>query len=355
MPRWLLASVIMAMLTAIIANALDWPIYLSFGAPALCLIGLSVILGKATTQLSNYVGPRTAGLVEVSLSNLAELIIIFNALNAGMLDLVLAGIMGSMLGNLLLIQGLSSFVACKRRAKIDQEKIGTLPYSPAVSTLYVTQLFVATILLSLPTICRRFIPDEREMAFSNILAVMLVLSYVFYYWLSFHDARFKEVAKQARALDHEWSKKKTIMVILAAGLSTFAMSKILVGQVEAVSLSLDLSPFFLGFVLLPILGNLSEQSVAVVAAYQQKAELSLSISLGSASQVSLVIAPAAVLFSNLTGNPLTLQFSVIALIFLFASFTAVAQTMKDHRYNPEGGPMLITCYVAFCVGLYFMR
>ena len=139
---------------------------LTFTAAAVALIAISKLLGDATEQLVSYVGQNVAGLINVSLGNLAELIIIFVAVQRGLLELVRAGIVGSIVGNLLLVMGASIYVGTRRH--------GDMALKPPTVTLFIDQLFLVASTLLLPTMFESRIPPERHQLFSYVLSAMLV-------------------------------------------------------------------------------------------------------------------------------------------------------------------------------------
>lgn len=344
--KWLVSIVIAAMFTAAAGHVFDIPI-MTFTAAAAALLFLSKILGDAAEQLSRYVGQKVAGLVNVTLSNLSELIIIFVAVRANMLELVKADIVGAMIGNLLLVMGVSIYVGCRKH--------GTMHFNPDTATLLVNQLFLVGTTLLLPSLFADRIHADRQGAFSYLLALMLVGAYVYYYVLSLTDRRFAEIKSQGEQLNHRWTRRATLLIMLSAAVSIFFMSELLVGEVETVARGLSLSPIFIGFILLPLLGNLAENGVAIFAAHKGLSELSLSVAVGSASQVGMIIAPCAVLFGVLTGNPFTLDFRGLPLDVLALSLIGAYIVLRDNRWNINEGVMLIALYVAMVTAFAFCQ
>lgn len=319
-----------------------------FISSAIALILLSKIMGDATESLSTHVGERSAGLVNVTLSNLAELIIIYVAISNNHIELAQAGIVGSIIGNLLLVMGFSIYVGCKRNC--------TLTFNHNVAVLFTNQLFLVGATLMLPTLFNDHIPAHRHGTLSNLLAVMLALSYVYFYRLSFTDKRFREVRQQA--VEHArdgWGLPKSLLVLLGCGVGAFWMSELLVGEVELVSHQLNLSTMFIGFIILPLLGNIAEHFVAVVAARKGMTELSLSIAIGSASQVGMIVAPCAVLFGILTGNPFLLHFPNMPLAALILSLAASYLVLQDNQWNINEGIMLLAFYGSIALAFAFTQ
>ncbi|MEK7584346.1 MAG: hypothetical protein AAB490_03805 [Patescibacteria group bacterium] len=341
--RLLCAVAILAMLAAFGGRYLLGAPFVTFSASALALILLSKLMGDATEQLTQYVGQGVAGFFNVTLSNLAELIIIFVAVRSNLVELVQAGIVGSMIGNLLLVMGLSIYVGTRKN--------GSMPFQPALGMLLVNQLYLVSVTLLLPTLFADRIPQERQNAFSYLLAAMLVGAYIYYYRLSLTDQRFEKIDEQR--LTFHWSKRFSIGVLIATAVGAFLMSELLVGEVEHVAHTLDLSAAFIGFIILPLLGNLAEHMIGVIAAYKKMTELSLTISVGSASQVGMVVAPCAVLFGYLTGNPITLNFTGLPIQLLGISIVGAIVVLRDSAWHKSEGIMLIALYAAIVIAFMF--
>ncbi|MFH1236316.1 MAG: hypothetical protein V1685_05265, partial [Parcubacteria group bacterium] len=266
---------------------------MAFGTSAVALVILSMIIGEATEQLSAYIGQRMAGLVNVTLSNLAELIIIYTAISANEIELAKAGIAGSIVGNLLLVKGSSIIVGCLRH--------GTLNFDSNVATLYINQLFLVGSILFLPTMFSTSIPVRLHGSLSGCLAAMLFGAYVFYIFISRRDERYQPVHEQSKSVMRHWHPAVSVAVLVGSTAVAFHMSHIMVTHVEHFAQTTGFSKSFIGFMLLPIIGNLAEHLPAVRWARRKMVELSLSISVGSASQVGMVVAPCAVFFGFLTG------------------------------------------------------
>lgn len=342
----IIAVIAASMATAYASHYLFHLPVLTFFASAAALIFLSKVLGDATEHLSDHLGGQLAGLINVTLSNLAELIIIYVAVSKNMIDLVQAGIAGSIMGNLLLVMGVSIYFGCRKN--------GLLQYNQAMAWLQLKMLFLVCATLFLPTLFNDHISEIGQVDLSYILALMLPCAYIYFYRLSMTDKRFKEVREQSeKKMGEDWSTGFSFFVITLAAVGAFLMSELLVGEVESVAPSLGLSTGFVGFILIPILGNIAEHFVAVVAARKGMTELSLSIAVGSASQVGMVVAPAAVLFGVISGNPVTLHFAGLPLGAVIATFFATLLVLHDDKWEISEGVMLLALYFAIMVCFLF--
>jgi Ca2+:H+ antiporter len=338
----------MASMGLAVCSHLLYPVpALVFLASALALILLSKFIGDATEHYVVHVGERLAGLFNVTLSNLAELIIVFVAIREGKIALVHAGIVGSIMGNILLIMGLSVYFGCRKHS--------TMKYNHDTAGLYINQIFLVGSLLFLPTLFDSHITESRQQHISYLLAVLLVLAYVYFYVLSMRDPRFHVVREQERSLDRGWTKKKCTAVLAACGTGAFFMSELLIGEVEEVAAQFHLSHEFIGFVVLPLLGNIAEHLVAVRAAVRGMTELSLAVAVGSASQVGMIVAPAAVLFGLVLGNPFTLHFAHLPLTILILSLIGGYLVLRDDSWNINEGVTLLVLYGGMVVGFFFVR
>lgn len=320
---------------------------LTFIASSLALVGLSKVLGDATENLSHHLGQNIAGFLNVTLSNIAEIIIIFVAVKANELELVTGGIVGSIIGNLLLVMGCSILAGCLKN--------GTLKFEKHTAKIFIRQFFLVTVALLLPTMFRDHIPESRHSLFSNILAIMLSGSYIYLYLHSLKSSSFKKINEQEQKLEHSWGKGFAVFVLALSGAGAFFMSELLVSEVEHVAGSLGLSKLFIGFIILPFLSNIAEHFIAIIAAWKNMTELSLAISVGSASQVGMVVAPTAVFFGMLTGNTFNLDFSSLPLGLLGISFLGSYLVLSDNEWEFSEGVLLILLYIIIAIAFGFSQ
>lgn len=342
--RWIAACVIACTMGAAISHYGYNSVIFTAIFSALGLLFISKILGEATDQLSRNVGQKAAGLVNVVCSNLAELIIVFFAIRAGLIDLVKAEIVGSMIGNLLLVMGIAIIVGC-RKGKV-------MPFNRYTASMFVKQFFLVALALFLPSFMTSGIAEEHRMFVSYEFALVLIAVYLYYFYRSRHDPRYKEIEQQVFDLDHKWSKQKALFVLFVCAIGAVFHAHLLVAIVEEFSAALGVSQMFLGFILLPIVGNIAENWVAIRAAYYGKAELSLSVAVGSPAQVGMVVAPLAVFFGWLTGHTFTLDFTGLPLMLLVVCFGGTFLVLEDHQWEKSEGIFMIAIYL-FIVALLF--
>jgi len=343
--RWLLVFVPVA----ILAEVLHGSALLVFATSALAVIPLAGLMGEATEVLAEKTGPRLGGLLNATLGNAAELIITVFAIRAGLLELVKASIIGSILGNLLLVLGMSILAGGLKNGlqKFDRSHVG----------LDATMTILVVIAISVPSIFNAAIePDKTRVEELSLAtsAAMLVM-----YGLSILHAlrRPREETGPVVKPSHtgpRWSLRAALGVLAAATAAIALMSEFLVGAVEPVTATLGFSEFFVGLILIPIIGNVAEHLVAVQVAIKNQMDLSLSIALGSSLQIALFVAPVLVFLSLLMGHPLTLEFNGFELIGLTAAAVIAAFVALDGESNWLEGAMLLVVYVILGLAFFFL-
>jgi Ca2+:H+ antiporter len=332
------------------AVILDWigasPV-LVFIFAALGLIPLADLIGEATEELAIYVGPRLGGLLNATLGNAAELIITIIAIKAGLLELVKASITGSILGNLLLVLGVSVLVGGLKH--------GIQAFDRRQAALNGTMLILAVIALIIPSLFSAAIaPDfQAEKQFSESVAIVMIVIYALgvVYSLTTHRG---PLAREAIPHKARWSLPKALIVLLIATAGTALISEVLVGAVEHVTAALGLTEIFLGIILIPLIGNVAEHLVAVEVASKNDMELSLAISLGSSLQVALFVAPLLVFISLLFDHALLLIFSTFELIALFGAALVASLIALDGESNWLEGAQLLAIYLIIGLAFFFL-
>lgn len=340
---------------AIIAELLHWSPVVVFFAAALGVVPLAGFMGKATEELAIYTGPKIGGLLNATLGNAAELIITVVAiqkgaanpeLREGLMSLVKASITGSVLGNLLLILGFSVLLGGLKfkRQTFDKTQAG----------VNATMLILAIIALAVPSFFSHSI-DEVNHAGVEYLSIGVAVVMIAVYVLSLIFS-FQQESGDATAEHHqpEWRVRTSVGVLVAATVAIAFLSEILVGAVEPVVAQLGVSEFFLGIILIPLVGNIAEHVVAVQMALKNKMELSLAISLGSSLQIALFVAPLLVFISLLLGNPLTLTFNAFEIAALIGAVLISALISLDGESNWLEGVQLLGVYVIIGIAFFFL-
>lgn len=354
---------------AIIARLLNADPVIVFGLSALGLIPMAKLIGEATEELAVYTGPKIGGLLNATLGNAAELIITIFAINAGLLDLVRASITGSIIGNLLLVLGLSLLLGGLKH--------GTQTFDRRTADLNATLLVLAVVVLAIPSLFDRALIEvpASELLFSEGVAIIAIILYGLSVLYSFtaggsavgrehghtttseqHPAPADTVILREAAPVHtaRWSVRFSIIALIGATIGTAIVSETLIGAVEPVVESLGLTEFFLGIIIIPLVGNIAEHLVAVQVALKNKMELSLAVSIGSSLQIALFVAPLLVFISLLFPNKLLLVFNDFELVALFGAGIITALIAQDGESNWLEGAMLIGVYVILALAFFFL-
>ncbi|GIV98585.1 MAG: calcium/proton exchanger [Herpetosiphonaceae bacterium] len=333
---------------------------------AIGLIPLAGLLGEATEELAIHTGPKIGGLLNATLGNAAELIITIVALRAGQITLVKASIVGSILGNLLLILGLSLLLGGLKN--------GRQRFDRGLAGMSSTMMFLSVIGLLIPTFFELIhkiqqgqplfteSPDPSLDILSLGVAAILIIIYIFSLIFSFQSPEVgigKDVGVDDHAEEKEhhqpkWSVRTSAAVLTIATLAIVFMSEFLVGAVEPVVRELGVSELFLGVILIPLVGNVAEHLVGVQVAYKNKMDLSLTISLGSSMQIALFVAPLLVFISLLFGDEMTLFFNPFEVVVLALSVIIAGQIAEDGESNWLEGAQLLAVYVVAGLGFLLL-
>lgn len=347
---------------AIVADLAGWNPLLVFVLSGLAMIPLAGLMGEATEALAVHTGPRLGGLLNATLGNAAELIITIFAIREGLinpgvrealLELVRASLTGSILGNILLVLGLSVLVGGLRHGiqRFDRSHAGT----------NATMLMLAVAALVIPSIFSHTIEladhDAVEYLSLGVAGVMIGL-YLLFLVHQLRDGQGHTLGtEKPAAAAHQgphWSVPKAVSILLLATAAIAWMSEILVGSVEHVVSAVGITEFFLGIIIVPFIGNVAEHLVAVQVALKNQMELSLAISVGSSLQIALFVAPLLVFISLLMGNPLTLVFNQFELIALMAAVLIGGLVSLDGESNWLEGAMLLAIYVIIALAFFWL-
>lgn len=311
---------------------------------------MAAYIGKATESLAHFTGPRIGGLLNATLGNAAELIITITAIRAGLLELVKASITGSILGNLLLVMGFSFVVG--------GVKHGRQVFDKGNANRNAILLVLAVLAMLIPSLFSHSIGPETspkvEALSLGVAAIMIVL-----YVLGLLDAAksgdtpVTQKPAPASVLP-KWSVVTSIVILVIGTTGIVWLSKVLVGVVEPVVVGLGVSEFFLGIILIPIIGNAAEHLVAVQFASQNKMALSVEIAVSSSLQIALLVAPILVFLSLVLGHPLTLIFNTFELLALIAGVIIAALVSSDGESSWLEGSALVAIYLILGLAFFLL-
>lgn len=341
---------------AVAGAQLHWSPLVVFGLACVALIPLAELIGESTEALAVVTGPKIGGLLNATLGNAAELIITIVAINAGLLELVKASITGSIIGNLLLVMGASLLFGGLKN--------GRQRFSREHAANNATMLVMAVLALSVPSLFNHTLEGKLlegatlENISLGVAGVMIVLYALgLFYSLRVADNQSPLTHSDEAAAPH-WSPRTAGIMLGVATLAVVWASEILVHEVEAVTATLGLSEFFLGIILIPIIGNVAEHLVAVEVAIKNKMELSLEIALGSSLQIALFVAPVLVFvslfFGPKHGEYLNLVFNQFELLAMVAAVLISALVSSDGETNWLEGAQLIGLYLILGVAFFFI-
>ncbi len=337
---------------AILGRILQWPPVIVFVTSALAVIPTAGLLGQATEELAVHTGPRVGGLLNATLGNAAELIITLFAIRAGLLDLVKASITGSILGNILLVMGLSILAG--------GIKNGVQRFNRTQAGANAVQLILAVLALMVPSLFF-FAHTETTGPVESLslgTAVAMLVIYVLGLLFAFRfTSPEPELGAEVAQGEHHgaWPIRKSVAYLLGSTALIAVLSEVLVGAVEPTVASLGVSEFFIGIIVVPLVGNVAEHLVAVQTALKNKMELSMAVSLGSSLQIALFVAPVLVFLSLLMGHPLTLVFNQFEIVALFAGTLIAAFVAQDGESNWLEGAQLLVLYAILALAFFFLR
>jgi Ca2+:H+ antiporter len=337
---------------------------LVFAAAALGIIPTAALMGRATEELAARSGPGIGGLLNVTFGNAPELIIALFALSQGLHEVVKASIVGSILGNILLVLGASMLVGGLKRDK--------QTFSRTAAGVQTTMLLLAAAALIMPAIFElvegQGLPspgaeainyDSTVEKLSLAVAIVLMATYVagLVFSLKTHKDIFNPHHEAAAGEEDElwgWSVRASMIALFVAGLLVGLMSEVLVGSIGEASEAVGLSEFFIGVIVVAIVGNAAEHWVAVLVAAKDKMDLAVNIAIGSSAQIALFVAPVLVFASFFLGPfPLALVFNGFELGAILIAIMIANYVAQDGESNWFEGLQLLALYAVLGLAFYY--
>lgn len=319
----------------------------TFVVASVTIIPLAFVMGRATEELAAHLGPGPGGLLNATFGNATELIIAIFALSSGLLEIVKASLTGSIIGNILLVLGLSMLIGGLR---FKEQK-----FDSSAATTRSTMLTLAVIALVMPSLFLLYIKDDvggsteiMSLGISAILIAAYFLGLVFS--LRTHKHLYNPAGEEA--VPH-WSKKKGIMVLGLSTLGVAIASELLVSSIETSMAVIGLSELFIGVIVIAIVGNAAEHGSAIIMAWKNKMNLSVGIATSSSTQIALFVAPVLVFLSYLFSNPMDLAFEIFELVSIALSVIIVHMVSADGKSNWYEGVLLIMVYTIIAIGFFF--
>ena len=335
---------------------------LIFGASAAGVIPTAALMGRATEELAIRAGPGIGGLLNVTFGNAPELIIAFFALKEGLQEVVKASLVGSIIGNILLVMGAAMLVGGLRRERQTFDRtaanVQALMLLLAAGALAMPAIFQLVEEGGLPSPAAKAVNFSGDIeSLSICVAVILLLTYVagLVFSLRTHRDLFNPEHDPEDHVGEPWSVRRSVLMLAIAGVAVGVMSEILVGSITEASDSIGLSRFFVGVIVVAVVGNAAEHWVAIYFAARDKMDLAVNIAIGSSAQIALFAAPVLVLLSLLIGPfPMALVFNGFELgALLLAVLVAQAVTYEGESTWFEG-LQLLAAYAVLGVTFYFV-
>ena len=336
---------------------------LIFFSSAAGVIPTAALMGRSTEELAARSGPGIGGLLNVTFGNAPEIIIAFFALQEGLQEVVKASLVGSILGNILLVMGAAMLVGGLKRER--------QRFDRTAANVQSTMLMLACVALIMPAIfelviggtlpsptaeSKQFPDDLEQLSFG--VAIILMFSYVagLIFSLRTHRDLFNPAhAEEDHVGGDVWSVRRSVIMLAIAGVAVGVMSEILVGSIEEASHAVGLSPFFVGVIVVAIVGNAAEHWVAIFFAARDKMDLSVNIAIGSAAQIALFAAPLLVLVSFVVGDfPMALVFNGLELGAILLAVFIANQVTQEGESTWFEGLQLLAVYAVLGLTFYFV-
>ncbi|MBI4748916.1 MAG: calcium/proton exchanger [Acidobacteria bacterium] len=342
-----------------VAMILEWVIHAQpiwiFVVSCLAIIPLAGLMGKATEHLSEKLGEGIGGLLNATFGNAAELIIAFMALREGLYDVVKASITGSIIGNLLLVFGLSALVGGL--------KFPNQTFNRTAANLGTTMLALSAFALLIPAVFHAIVfgkaPATHERELSLEISIVLFITYILSLIFTLKTHKHLYVGELGDAEEeaigtHGWSQGKSVGVLVGATAMVALISEFLVGSVEAAAKTLGMTEVFVGVILVAIIGNAAEHSTAVLMALKNKMDLAMNIAVGSSLQIALFVAPMLVFLSYPFGGkgPMDLLFTTLEVVSIVIAVTTTSLVSQDGESNWMEGVQLLAVYLILGIAFY---
>ncbi|PQM37915.1 vacuolar cation/proton exchanger 1 [Prunus yedoensis var. nudiflora] len=339
-------------------------VYYGFGKPwifTLSLLGLTLLAERIsflTEQISYYIGPTVGGLLNATFGNATELIIAISALSQRKVALLKYSLLGSVLSNLLLVLGTSLF--CGGLANLRREQKFERRQANVNSLLLLLGTFCHTLPMLLQYAGDSAAQKDQTLQFSRAISILMLLSYIAFMFFQLWTHRGFFELQQVSEVDGDEDVEEEVAEIgfwsgfawlFAVTAITALLSEYVVGTIEDASKSWGLSFSFLSLILVPILGNAAEHAGSIIFAFKNKLDISLGVSLGSATQVAMFVVPCCVVVAWIMGINMDLNFGLIETVSLALAVITTAFALQDGTSHYVKGLVLIFCY--FVIGICF--
>ncbi|CAH2715601.1 Ca(2+)/H(+) antiporter ChaA [Neobacillus rhizosphaerae] len=336
---------------SVIGTVMHWPSIILFVLYCLTIIALSSFMGRATESLAIVAGPRIGGLLNATFGNAVELIISVFALKAGLVGVVLASLTGSVLGNLLLVAGLSFFIG---GLKFKRQEFNVFDARHNSGLL----IFAVMIAFVIPEVFSMNMNETKTITLSIGISVILIFLYLaaLFFKLVTHRGVYQPSGETEghEEEEPEWGKRKAIAVLFIATIAVAYISEHLVHTFEYVAESFGWTELFIGVIIVAIVGNAAEHASAVLMAYKNKMDVAVEIAVGSTLQVAMFVLPVLVLISLFFDQTMPLLFSWQELIAMISSVLLMVVISNDGETNWFEGLTLLAAYIIMGIGFFLL-
>jgi Ca2+:H+ antiporter len=315
-----------------------------FVVSAVALMGLAWLLGEATDQAGETAGPRASALLNATFGNLPELVIVVLAIDAGLADIARASIVGSVIGNVLMILGLSLVLGGWR--------YGPQRFNERLAATNSSMLILGVAGLGIPSLFAHLHPGVNSAELlSRWTAGALLVCYVAYVYFTFSSP---ELRYRHQPVGARWTRGQAIALLCGTALATGVVSEVLVHSIEPTVRAWGVPRAFIGLVVVPFVGNVAEHLSAVRLALRNSVDFSMGIAFGSGIQIALAASAVAVFASIALGNELTLVFPPLALAALGAAALVSTLVARGGESNWLEGLQLLAIYFVVAVAFWLL-
>jgi Ca2+:H+ antiporter len=346
------AVIVGTLLVSILSIVMEWVLHVEgtpiFVVSAAGILGLAYVVGISTERIGGLAGPQVGGILNATFGNIAELIIAFFALAAGQIEVVKASLTGSIIGNLLFVLGASMLLGGLRN--------GTQRFDSKVASLDSTLLFMAVVGLFVPAVFATSGVGgvQHRTEESVLVAVVLLVMYGINLVFRFRNPSQVLSGEPGEHAGPAWTPKMALAVLgIAAGLLAI-LSEQLVGAIDPFIEQFALTPFFVGVIVIPTIGNLAEHLIAVQLAVKDRIDFAMSVSIGSSLQVALFVAPVLVILGLIVNQPMDLVFAPLEVAAVAVAAITCVLVSLDGESNWLEGSLLLGVFTILGVSFYYL-
>ncbi len=335
---------------SVIGTLLNWSSVIMFVVYCVTIIALASFMGRSTESLAIVAGPRIGGLLNATFGNAVELIISIFALQEGLIEVVLASLTGSVLGNLLLVAGLSFFIG---GVKFKRQKFNVFDARHNSGLL----MFAVIVAFVIPEVFATTMDESTTISLSVGVSIILIALYLaaLFFKLVTHRGVYQHNGEMEQEHEEpEWSKGKAILILALATAAVAYVSENLVHTFEEVGETFGWSELFIGVIIVAIVGNAAEHASAIIMAYKNKMDIAVEIAVGSTLQVAMFVAPVLVIISLFLGTHMPLVFTVPELVAMVSSVLLMVVISNDGESNWFEGLTLLAAYFIMGIGFYLL-